>query len=251
MNNMPQALNAQVLISGKGTNALNIVHKVQQGALPGLTISQALCNNPSAPGIQMLRELGLPTKLVNHKDFDDRAHFELALTNAINQQPCDLLILAGFMRILSAEFVSRFAGKMVNIHPSLLPAHKGLHTHQRALDAGDKIHGVSVHLVTPDLDAGPVIGQAVLQVGDEKCARTLEQRIQQMEYWLYPQCLGLIASGGVKLMSDSVSVQAHQMDKPNSAGVYTWTEEYILSQRANQVESFNGSSPLPLLGYQD
>lgn len=225
-------LNAQILISGTGTNAVNIATRIQNNLLTGLRITQVISNNPDAPGIDALKALGLEVRVVNHREFPNRTCFEAALAGAIQQKSCDLIVLAGFMRILSFDFVKEFAGKVVNIHPSLLPAYKGLRTHQRALEAQDEYHGVSVHLVTPDLDAGPVIGQAILKVRPTDTAQTLEKRVQTMEYSLYPACLQFIASGTIQLQADRVLIHqsAHLAQQPNATGVFTWTEDEILNQ---------------------
>jgi phosphoribosylglycinamide formyltransferase-1 len=151
-------------------------------------------------------------------------------------------VLAGFMRILSPEFVKHFAGRIINIHPSLLPAYKGLNTHQRALNAGESHHGVSVHLVIPDLDAGPIIGQAQLNIEPHDTAASLQQRVQAMEYKLYPFCLALIASGQVQLSADTVtlnlakstqlqqaSIQDQTIAQCHETGMIICTEEMILA----------------------
>ncbi len=223
-------LKIQILISGTGSNAINIAHQFKNGQLSGLgEISQVISNRPKAQGLNTAQELGLATLCVDHQDYEDKAAFETALIHAIDSKPCDLIVLAGFMRVLSPEFVSHYAGRIINIHPSLLPAYKGLNTHQRVLDAGETHHGVSVHLVIPDLDAGPLIGQAILNIKSDDTAETLRQRIQAMEYWLYPHCLQLILSGDIQLMTDRVIFKAPHI-QTTATGVEPWPEDVILNQ---------------------
>lgn len=245
-NDAHKPLQIQILISGAGTNAINIAQEAQQGCLQGLVqISQVLSNNPSAKGLSSARQMGISTTCIDHKLANSRAEFEQSLITAIESAPCDLLILAGFMRILSPAFVQHFAGKIINIHPSLLPAYKGLNTHQRALDANEAHHGVSVHLVIPDLDAGPIIGQAQLNIHPTDTAESLQKRIQSMEYWLYPHCLAFIASGQVQLNADTITLnlaQSTRMQQANindqtiaqchETGMIICTEEMILATKA-------------------
>lgn len=194
----------QILISGTGSNSINIIQACQTGLLRGIgRVSQVLSNKP-APGLDQAQTLGVTTTLVDETKYQSTSAFEHKLIDSIEQQPCDLLVLAGFMRILSAEFVAHFAGRIINIHPSLLPRFKGLNTHQRALDANDRYHGTTVHLVIPDLDAGPVIAQAQLNIDHEDTAKTLKKRVQALEYKLYPWCIKQVLSGAVHLSPDTV-----------------------------------------------
>ncbi|HBF06727.1 MAG: phosphoribosylglycinamide formyltransferase [Pseudomonadota bacterium] len=232
MTQTQQQARIQILISGTGSNALNIAKEVQQGVLKGLgEITQVISNRPTAKGLAASQEMGINTACVDHKDYETKADFEAALIAKIEEKPYDIIVLAGFMRILSAEFVSHFAGKVINIHPSLLPDYKGLNTHQRVLDAGEKHHGVTVHLVIPDLDAGPIIGQAMLNINEDDSAESLHRRIQAMEYWLYPQCLRMILSGEIQLEADRVVFKAQQLQK-TATGVQPWQEEMILNSSA-------------------
>lgn len=149
-----------------------------------------LANDPDAGGLAKASAQGIATAVVNHRDFKgDRAGFEAAIDKELRDTEVDIVCLAGFMRILGAEFVQGWQGRMLNIHPSLLPKYKGLHTHQRALDAGDQEHGCSVHLVTPELDDGPILGQSRVTVKDDDTADTLAARVLIEEHKLYPRVL--------------------------------------------------------------
>ena len=149
-----------------------------------------LANDPTAGGLAKAAAQGIATSVVDHRDFKgDRAGFEAAIDKVLREADVDIVCLAGFMRILGADFVGGWEGRMLNIHPSLLPKYKGLHTHQRALDAGDTEHGCSVHLVTPALDDGPILGQASVPVKEGDTADTLAARVLKQEHQLYPKVL--------------------------------------------------------------
>lgn len=183
-----------ILISGGGTNMVSLV-KSMTGDHPARPVL-VLSNRPDAGGLAKARMLHVPTFVVDHKPFGkDRAGFEGALQNALMVAKPDIICLAGFMRILSPEFMTNWAGQMLNIHPSLLPKYKGLHTHQRALDAGDSEHGCSVHEVTPELDGGPVLGQARIAIRPDDTADTLAARLLPLEHELYATVLRHYASG--------------------------------------------------------
>ena len=155
-----------------------------------------LSNRPDAGGLAKAQEMGIPTAAVDHKPFGkDRAVFDAAIQDVLEQHKPDIIALAGFMRILTEGFIRKWEGKMLNIHPSLLPKYKGLHTHQRALDAGDTEHGCSVHIVTPELDDGPVLGQARLPVLPGDTADSLASRVLVQEHLLYPAVLRRFAAG--------------------------------------------------------
>jgi phosphoribosylglycinamide formyltransferase-1 len=188
-----------VLISGAGSNMLAIARACASGQVPA-DIALVLADVPQAAGIQRARELGLPARSLDRRSFvrdgmPDRAGFEAALAAAIDASGADYILLAGFMRVLSADFASRYTGRMLNIHPSLLPLHKGLHTHARALAAGDTEHGVSVHFVTAELDGGPLIAQAIVPVlpGDEVAG--LSGRVHAREHMLYPMVIEWLVRG--------------------------------------------------------
>jgi len=182
-----------ILISGGGSNMVALVRSMtgDHPARPVLVAS----NNPDAAGLARAREMGVPTAAVDHRAFGrDRAGFEAELLKPLLAAAPDILCLAGFMRVLTPEFVARFAGRMLNIHPSLLPKYPGLDTHQRALDAGDAQAGCTVHQVTADLDAGPILGQARVPVLPGDTAATLAARVLAQEHLLYPAVLRRFAA---------------------------------------------------------
>lgn len=183
-----------VLISGGGSNMVRLLESMG-GDHPARAVLVA-SNDPAASGLEKARALGVPTVAVDHRPFGrDREAFEAALLQPILAAKPDILCLAGFMRVLTPGFVSRFQGRMLNIHPSLLPKYPGLHTHQRALDAGDAEAGCTVHEVTAELDAGPILGQARVPVLPGDTADTLAARVLAMEHRLYPAVLRRFAAG--------------------------------------------------------
>lgn len=191
-----------ILISGNGSNLQAIIDAIRAG-LPA-EIRAVISNNPQAYGLSRAREAGIPAEVIDHHDYDSRAAFDQALMSRIDYYQPKLVVLAGFMRILTDEFVKHYYGRMINIHPSLLPRHQGLNTHQRVLDAGDKIHGVSVHFVSPELDAGPVILQAEIPVYTDDDADTLAERIHQQEHRIYPQVIHWFADDRLRLRGNNV-----------------------------------------------
>ena len=182
-----------ILISGGGSNMESLVRDMalDDFAQPVLV----LANVPTAGGLAKAEARGIPTKCINHKDYPDRSSFETALSAALEASAPDIICLAGFMRILTPEFIARWQGKMLNIHPSILPLFRGLHTHQRALDAGMAVHGCTVHEVTGELDGGPILGQAVIPVRSEDTPDDLAERLLPMEHRLYPAVLRKFAAG--------------------------------------------------------
>jgi len=183
-----------ILISGGGSNMEALVRDMENDhpAKPVLV----LANNPSAGGLAKAAAHGIPTACVDHRAFNgDRPAFEAALTEALAAAVPDIICLAGFMRILTPEFIARWQGKMLNIHPSILPLFRGLHTHQRALDAGMAMHGCTVHEVTGELDGGPILGQAVIPVHEGDTPDDLAARLLPMEHRLYPAVLRRFAVG--------------------------------------------------------
>ena len=165
-----------------------------------------ISNRPNAPGIERAQALGLKTAVIDHKAFPSREAFDEAIEAALLAERVELVCQAGFMRIQSAPFASRWLGRQLNIHPSLLPLFKGLHPHQQALDAGVRISGCTVHFVTPELDAGPIVAQAAVPVLATDTAATLEARILLAEHQLYPHALRLVASGAAVLEGDRVAL---------------------------------------------
>ncbi|MBL4928650.1 phosphoribosylglycinamide formyltransferase [Fuscibacter oryzae] len=183
-----------ILISGGGSNMVSLVASMA-GDHPGRAVL-VLANDPAAKGLQRAADMGVPVAAVDHRPFGkDRAGFEAALLEPLLAAQPDVICLAGFMRILTPDFIRRFQGRMLNIHPSLLPKYPGLHTHQRALDAGDSEAGCSVHEVTAELDAGPILGQARVPVMPGDTADTLSARVLVQEHRLYPAVLRRFVAG--------------------------------------------------------
>lgn len=174
-----------VLISGSGSNLQALIDACSSGFIPG-RINAVISNKASAYGLVRASEAGISTQVLSHKNYQQRDKYDLALIDAIDQHKPDLVVLAGFMRILTPAFVQHFAGKLLNIHPSLLPKYQGLNTHQRAIDAGDDEHGCSVHFVTEQLDGGPVILQAKVPVFADDDSQTLAERVHEQEHRIYP-----------------------------------------------------------------
>ncbi len=193
-----------VLISGNGSNLQAIIDAIRAG-LPA-RICAVISNKPQAYGLTRAREAAIPTEVIDHHEYNSRAAFDQALMARIDHYQPKLLVLAGFMRILTDEFVNHYHGRMINIHPSLLPRYQGLNTHQRVLDAGDQIHGVSVHFVTPELDSGPVILQAEIPVHADDDADALAERIHQQEHIIYPRVIRWFAEGRLRLQGDTVQI---------------------------------------------
>ncbi len=190
------------LISGRGSNMLclaDAIEKYQINATIALVISNKDCD-----GIALAEARGLITKVVKRSDFDSRLDHDAAIASAIEDCDADFVFLAGYMAILGSVFVNQFAGKLINIHPSLLPAFKGLETHQRAIDAGVETHGVSIHLVNAELDDGPLILQASLAVSEADTAKVLAGRVLQLEHQIYPFVLLSLAAQNVTLLPDEV-----------------------------------------------
>ncbi len=174
-----------ILVSGRGSNMEAIV----RAAIPGARIAAVISNRPDAQGLQFAAAHGIPTAVVDHKAYPDRAAFDAALAEAIDGFAPQLVVLAGFMRVLTDDFVRRYDGRLLNIHPSLLPSFPGLHTHRRALEAGVRVHGATVHFVTPALDCGPVVIQAVVPVLADDDEARLAARVLAEEHRIYPQAV--------------------------------------------------------------
>lgn len=174
-----------VLISGSGSNLQAIIDSCANNEINGEIVA-VLSNRPDAYGLTRAESAGIPSVLLDHKSYASRDLYDSALASKVASFSPDVIILAGFMRILTAEFVDQFKGKLLNIHPSLLPKYQGLHTHQRALDAGDEEHGVSVHFVTEELDGGPVILQAKVPIFEGDVAEDLAMRVHEQEHRIYP-----------------------------------------------------------------
>lgn len=191
-----------ILISGRGSNMEAIV----RAAIPGARIAAVISNRPNAGGLAFAAAQGIATAVVDHTAYADRAAFDAALAEAIDSHTPDLVVLAGFMRVLTADFVRRYEGRLINIHPSLLPSFTGLHTHKRALEAGVRVHGTTVHFVTAELDCGPIIIQAAVPVmaGDDEDA--LSARVLVQEHRIFPQAVRWIVEDRVRIDGNVASV---------------------------------------------
>jgi phosphoribosylglycinamide formyltransferase-1 len=184
--------NLVILISSGGSNMAALARAARQDDWErrlGARIAAVISNRPDAPGLDLARELGLPTEVVDHQRFEGREAFDAALAGAIDLHQPALVVLAGFMRILTPAFVARYAGRLVNIHPSLLPAFPGLRTHARALEAGCRYAGATVHRVTADLDHGPILDQVIVPVMRDDTPESLAARVLTQEHVLYPRAI--------------------------------------------------------------
>lgn len=190
-------MNIVVLISGHGSNLQAMIDA-------DIPIQAVISNQADAVGLTRAQQAGIPTHTIEHDIYDSRATFDAALQACTDTYQPDLVVLAGFMRILTSDFVQHFNGKLINIHPSLLPKYRGCHTHRRALEAGDTIHGATVHYVTETLDGGPIISQASLDIHQNETEASLKARIQRIEHQLYPQTIELIRCGRVQWAQDRV-----------------------------------------------
>jgi phosphoribosylglycinamide formyltransferase-1 len=202
-----------VLISGNGTNLQAIIDWVAAGKI-NAKIRCVIANKETAYGLERARNSGIEAIYLDHKDYADRESYDQALIQTLDQFEPDCVVLAGFMRILTEDFVHHFSGRLLNIHPSLLPKYKGLHTHQRALDNHDNVHGLSVHFVTPELDGGPVIIQSQVPVFNDDNADTLAARVQEQERQIYPLVVQWFCAGRLA-MTDNKAVLDGQVLPPN------------------------------------
>jgi len=198
-------LRVVVLISGSGSNLQALIDGVAQGNLP-IEITAVISNRPDVFGLTRASEAGIPTLLLDHKGFASREAFDQELMRCIDAYNPGLVVLAGFMRILTPEFTQHYQGRMLNIHPSLLPKFQGLHTHQRAIDAGENQHGVTVHFVTAELDGGPAIVQAVVPVLANDDAGLLAKRVQRQEHVIYPLAVKWFAEGKLRMLDNKAEL---------------------------------------------
>ncbi|MFW5910215.1 MAG: phosphoribosylglycinamide formyltransferase [Thiohalospira sp.] len=202
-----------VLISGGGTNLQAILDRAAAGSLP-VEVRAVISNRADAAGLERARAAGVPTEVVRHRDYPDRGAFDAELARRIDAREPALVVLTGFMRILTDDFVTRYTGRMLNVHPSLLPRHKGLDTHRRALEAGDREHGSSVHFVTPGVDDGPVVIQARVPVRADDTPEALEARVRPWEYIILPQAIHLFAEGRLRLEGETVLLDGAPLEAP-------------------------------------
>jgi len=194
-----------VLISGRGSNMTSLIAAAKDPSFPA-EIALVLSNRPEAPGLATAQENGITTVAIDHKHHLSREDFERAMQEVLEAHGIELVCLAGFMRILTSWFVERWTGRMINIHPALLPLYRGLHTHERALADGVKLHGASVHFVVPGMDEGPIIAQAAVPVLDGDTPDTLGARVLAQEHVIYPLALGLLAGGRLTIEGARVRV---------------------------------------------
>ncbi|MDR6951906.1 phosphoribosylglycinamide formyltransferase-1 [Ancylobacter sp. 3268] len=205
-----------VLISGRGSNMMSLIEAAAVPGFPG-EIACVISNRPEAHGLVRAQACNIPARAVDHTAFRDaagkadRAGFDAALDAALEEERIDLVCLAGFMRLLTPAFTRKWAGRMINIHPALLPSFKGLHTHERALAEGVKIHGCTVHFVTPEMDVGPIIMQAAVPVLEGDDADTLGARVLAQEHVIYPAALRLVCEGRARIEGNVVRIDAFEL----------------------------------------
>ncbi len=192
-----------VLISGRGSNMQAIHQRCLDGAIDA-TVSHVISNNPQAAGLRYAEQHGITTTVVDHRKYDDKTAFDRALADSIDEHQPSLVALAGFMRVLSAEFTDRYPGRLINIHPSLLPRHRGLNTHRKVLAGGDRWHGCSVHFVSPALDGGPLIARSIVPVLPDDTPDSLSDRVLQKEHMLYSKIISGCLDGDYSCRGHSV-----------------------------------------------
>jgi phosphoribosylglycinamide formyltransferase-1 len=196
-----------ILISGRGSNMAALIEAARNPSYPAEIVA-VISNRPSAAGLARAREAGIPAEAIDHKAFASRSDFEAALEARLEAHVVDIVALAGFMRLMTAAFVESWAERMINIHPALLPSFPGLATHERALEAGVRVHGCTVHYVTPGMDEGPIIAQAVVPVLAGDTASDLAARVLRAEHKLYPAALARVARGEAPVMGERVEIAA-------------------------------------------
>ena len=202
-----------VLISGNGSNLQAIINQIESGRL-NARIAAVISNRPDAFGLERARKHHIPAIGLDHKSYQKRTEFDQALQEAIEKYEPDIIILAGYMRILSAEFIIHFAPRLLNIHPSLLPKYPGLNTYQRSLENGDRKHGVSIHIVTADLDSGPVILQGEFEITREDDIHSMQQKTHELEYQMYPLVIQWLSEKRLQLMLDGALFDNEKLQKP-------------------------------------
>ena len=213
MTDPDRGLRVAVLISGAGSNMLAIARRCADGKIPAQIVLVA-SNRPEAPGLAAAAALGIETVALPPLPGEARSAYDARLRDTIDARRPDLVVLAGFMRILDPSFVDAYAGRLLNIHPSLLPRHKGLHTHQRAIDAGDPVHGATVHYVTAELDGGPAVMQARLRIRAGEDAEALAARVQACEHVIYPRVVDWVARGRLECPSGQPELDGRPLVEP-------------------------------------
>lgn len=201
-----------VLISGSGSNLQSIIDH-RQDFEPGIGICTVISNNPEAYGLQRASQVGVSTTVINHQDYPNRSHYDAALMTEIDRHQPMLVVLAGFMRILTTGFVNHYSGRLINIHPSLLPLYPGLNTHQRAIENADKEAGATVHFVKPEVDAGPIIIQARVPVYGTDSRQQLAARVLAQEHLIYPRAIQWFAQGRLSVRNDKVLLDGNESSK--------------------------------------
>ncbi|MFZ5621322.1 MAG: phosphoribosylglycinamide formyltransferase [Pseudomonadota bacterium] len=209
-----------ILISGRGSNMQAILEEAARGTLP-VDIRAVISNRPEASGLETARAAGIPTEVVDHRAYASREDYDRALQAAIDRHAPELVVLAGFMRILTPDFVRHFRGRLLNIHPSLLPAFRGLDTHRRALEAGVAEHGASVHFVTEELDGGPVIAQIPVPVRPGDTEADLARRVLKQEHRLYPTVIGWFATGRLRYRDGAAWLDGRPLPEPQRLDAVT------------------------------
>lgn len=202
-----------ILISGRGSNMRVIAELAAKGELP-VTVSAVISDRAEAAGLATAAAMGIPTQTLSPRSYPDRAAYDTALADLVAKYQPGLIVLAGFMRILTANFIAPFADRIFNIHPSLLPNYRGLHTHRRVLQAAEALHGVSVHFVTEELDGGPTIIQACLDIRPDDTEASLSARVQRQEHRIYPQAIEWFARGRLQLRDHCVWLDGKPLDAP-------------------------------------
>jgi phosphoribosylglycinamide formyltransferase-1 len=199
-----------VLISGRGSNMAALIEAARAPSYPAKIVA-VISNRPDAGGLATARAAGIAAEAIDHKAFSSREDFEAALEARLEAHVVDLVALAGFMRLMTSSFVERWRGRMINIHPALLPSFKGLATHERALEAGVRVHGCTVHYVTPGMDEGPIIAQAAVPVLSGDTAEALAARVLAAEHRLYPAALARVARGEAPIVGERVEIAADDL----------------------------------------
>jgi len=209
----PTKLPIVILISGRGSNMLAIAERAANGALP-VEVRAVISDKADAPGLAAAAAMNIPTRSLSAREFADRPSYDQALAALVQSFEPELVVLAGFMRILSPGFIATFADRILNIHPSLLPLYRGLHTHRRALEAGDSLHGCSVHFVTEELDGGPLVIQSQVKVLSGDSESTLSARVQQQEYRIYSQAIDWFARRRLQLREQRAWLDGQPLEAP-------------------------------------
>lgn len=207
-----------VLVSGRGSNFEALHHALQSAPEISAQIVGLISDQPQALALEKAQRLGVPAKIVDATAHESKAAFEHALMVALSALAPDWIVLAGFMRVLTADAIKPFAGRMINIHPSLLPRHRGLHTHERVLAAGERQHGASMHFVTPELDGGPVLSQVAMAVDQSDDATSLAQRLLPLEHRLMKATVALLATHDVKCANGKITINGQALLQPLQLG---------------------------------